>query len=1277
MAVLATALGLLLPAAALAAPPTITQTTSSGATETSISLRALIDPNGVNVKDAHFDYLPLETYEADGDSFAADTLSSPSANVPPSVKGAGSLQAGSDTVTGVATTTGTFAAGQSITATATAIPSGTTIAAVQEEEGGTGLLRLTLSQQATATASPASLKATGPQPLAAELEGLSPATAYRFRAVAVNNGSETAIGPTATFFTRAAAPTFGPCPNDAFRSGQLAPLGQPSAALPDCRAYERASPLDKDGGDVLGAPGLVKAAAQGAAITFGSAFDVPGGLGAQAFPFFLASRGGGEAGWSTQGVLPPAATGEKAIFLRGWLPDFSQTFATAKRLGAGVSDAFFELHSDGAPPTQITPYQPVASESAEEGFGAFAGASADGQTVVFEAEAALPARASGGEPLPGSLPGASNVYAWDARSGEVHLASVMNRPEETAAALPKGAFAGPYDFASKNTKTGGAASSYYTIEPHAVAEDGSTFFTAAGSGQLYERLHPTQPQSAVIHAGEPDEECTEAAKACTIHVSAGHRAPPDPAGSAPAAFQAAGADGSQAFFTSSEKLTADANTGPDQPAASIGRGNLSSGAIEDADFLPAHALGVAVDPAGEYIYWADPSKGSIGRARLSEPHEEEDEFIVPGETEFETRPISEPGVIHSGPARPRYVTLGPCAEGGECVYWTNTGPLGEGEVRGATDKPVLGAGTIGRASLDPSGQVEVIDPEWITGASDPQGIAVNASHVYWANAPQRDLSRAIARAQIDGGEVEQLFQPTGRQIPQDVALNASDVYFTSNDNNNNSSVERIPLEGGEEEFTFIGKVNLRGIALDSTYLYWAAQGEEAIGRLPLADFPELGPCTNVPTCEKNFTAVEGHLFGLASDASHLYWSVNGEASLNPGNDLYRFRAPGAGGCTEAKGCLEDLTADPEGNGAEVQGLLGASADASYLYFTANGVLTAAPNARGEVAEAGDCKGFSSGSCSLYLLHDGQLSFIARLNASGGGRGDQLNWVPTPFGLLSSGFSQKTASVAPDGTLLFRSVEQLSEYESRGIAELYRYRPGAEIGCVSCNPSGAAPSDMPTLFNASFAFTNPRGGAAATLPRSLAAGGRRVFFQSTEALVSADTNGAAGCPRVGGASLPACQDVYEWEAPGTGSCSAPGPGYSPLNGGCIYLISTGKSNEPSFFADASESGEDAFIFTRQPLVGADTDNLQDVYDARTLGGLAAQNPLPGSPCEAEACKPAASAPPSFTAPPHFSEPPNPKPRTPRCKRGKVLRHGLCAKAKRHRHHRHHHKKGGSK
>ena len=146
------------------------------------------------------------------------------------------------------------------------------------------------------------------------IEGLAPGTAYRFRVVATGSEGEaagTTEGQEVAFSTFAPAPTFGGCSNEALR------LGSPSGALPDCRAYEQASPTDKNGTNVQGAqlrPGRPGAAEP---ITFLSNAGIPGGEGAQEFPTFMASRAPGGSGWSTRGLLPPASYGPRASVI-GW-----------------------------------------------------------------------------------------------------------------------------------------------------------------------------------------------------------------------------------------------------------------------------------------------------------------------------------------------------------------------------------------------------------------------------------------------------------------------------------------------------------------------------------------------------------------------------------------------------------------------------------------------------------------------------------------------------------------------------------------------------------------------------------------------------------------------------------------------------------------------------------------------------------------------------------------------------------------------------------------------
>jgi hypothetical protein len=336
----------------------------------------------------------------------------------------------------------------------------------------------------------------------------------------------------------------------------------------------------------------------------------------------------------------------------------------------------------------------------------------------------------------------------------------------------------------------------------------------------------------------------------------------------------------------------------------------------------------------------------------------------------------------------------------------------------------------------------------------------------------------------------------------------------------------------------------------------------------------------------------GSFVGASSDGSKAFYLA--------GSDLVEFDL-----ATEH---TTDLTP-----GGGVLGVLGVSDDGSYVYFAANGVL--APG-----ASPGTCSE-ESGECGLYVWHDGSIHYIATLLATtggaeqGGSPGDHVDWFPANEG----GGRQRLSEVAQDGrTLLFSSRQRLTSYDNRGFNEFYRYDAvGGGLVCVSCDPSGAAPLAPLSLFN----LTSPllEGSLPAILTRNLSADGSRVFFETRDPLVPQDVNGVQ-------------DDVYEWERVGAGSCRESSESFYASSGGCLYLISTGRSPDGSAFMDASANGDDVFFLTDQPLVGQDQDGLRDVYDARVGGGIAAQNPPAAlAPCVGDACRGAAGLAPVLGAP----------------------------------------------
>lgn len=376
--------------------------------------------------------------------------------------------------------------------------------------------------------------------------------------------------------------------------------------------------------------------------------------------------------------------------------------------------------------------------------------------------------------------------------------------------------------------------------------------------------------------------------------------------------------------------------------------------------------------------------------------------------------------------------------------------------------------------------------------------------------------------------------------------------------------------------------------------------------------------------EETFEATpEGAFAGVAEGGARLFY-------LRGGN-LYRFDAE--------TGQTKQFTAS--GNVTPVN----VSPDGTTVYFVSPSVLTSEANPNGSKPKAG--------KQNLYLSNEGTIKFVGTVtdrdvegvfvNVSVEGLGLWLDAVGT--GRLA----EEPSRITPDGdVLVFESRADLTPYQTEGSAQIYRFDVDrGELECVSCNPTGAPPSGRASLQSISQGNADPEPFSAVAIVNNLRADGRRLFFQSEDALVANDTDRS--------------QDVYQWEDKGVGSCDRPG--------GCVSLISSGHSAKVDYLYAVSASGDDVFIRSGDQLVPQDAEQTPSLYDARVGGGFAATETFDCE--EAGTCRPTTGPPPVFHDPltPVLGND-NKTQQVKRCPKGKrkVRRHGKVVCVRKQQHHR---------
>jgi hypothetical protein len=378
------------------------------------------------------------------------------------------------------------------------------------------------------------------------------------------------------------------------------------------------------------------------------------------------------------------------------------------------------------------------------------------------------------------------------------------------------------------------------------------------------------------------------------------------------------------------------------------------------------------------------------------------------------------------------------------------------------------------------------------------------------------------------------------------------------------------------------------------------------------------------------------LLGATADGSTAYFLTSErlvEGDEESGSDLYAYHVDAPAGHR-----LVLVSADHEPSDSQsAMGIVGSSADGSYVYFISSGQLVAGEPILGAFQ-------------GLYVWHAGTVSYLGYFARP---QDVSINEATTSWVFWSSISSSR---VTPDGKhLIFEAVNDagfaghggLRPYDhgdtcdveqiDSACREIYLYDADTgRLRCGSCDPEGF-PGAGDALLTVVANGSNSRG--TSHLSHALSDDGRFVFFTTEDGLVPQDTNGD--------------KDAYEYDSETEE----------------VRLISSGTSPDDSFFLDASADGKDVFFATTQRLSGWDVDGNYDLYDARVNGGFP-EPPPAAAPCEGEACRAGAPPAPAPEQPGSagFNGPGNPKWPHRRCRKRRSHgkhKHRRCAPRHKHR------------
>jgi hypothetical protein len=269
------------------------------------------------------------------------------------------------------------------------------------------------------------------------------------------------------------------CPNESIRLGEVN-----ASRLPDCRAYEQVSPIQKNLADAIGGFDSVQASPNGERVTFASVIPFPDVKASAEFPLYLSehSRSADMEDWSTSGLEPLFDINGSSTVLTA-TEDLSKVivFSTAQPplapVPEGEETAVGNYYIFNVSTGKYEFFLPG-------GLGGFnyVDSTPDDSRILFQTPAEL---------VPCGCKGLPNLYEW--HEGRIGL-------------IAKDAVGGPTNYEGGEP---GAAGKYYT--QYTISADGSRIvFTSLETGQVYVysrslgKAVVVSPGSAEWRAATPD-----------------------------------------------------------------------------------------------------------------------------------------------------------------------------------------------------------------------------------------------------------------------------------------------------------------------------------------------------------------------------------------------------------------------------------------------------------------------------------------------------------------------------------------------------------------------------------------------------------------------------------------------------------------------------------------------------------------------------------------------------------------------------------------------------